>query len=84
MIIIIIGRSNLFAHHANNVPLETSLNTVNVIAEREARRIIVLRYSGPVDIKYNMSVTDVGWAPPGGMHAHTCDRDKEAWPSINP
>ena len=24
-----------------------------------------------------MSATDVGWVPPGGMHA-----DKEAWPSL--
>ncbi len=54
-----------------------------IIAEREARRI-VLPDSGPRGyIRYNMSATDVGWTPPGGvktikkktMHLHG-----RAWP----
>ncbi len=58
-------------------------NFTIIIAEREARRIIVLPDSGPCGYIYSvyMTATDVCWAPPG------CSKDKKtmrlpgrAWP----
>ncbi len=49
-----------------------------IIAEREARRIIVLPDSGPCRYIY-MSATDVGWAPPGGVKDNKEENDALAW-----